>query len=113
MSSSSPSDAPTSRSDLDAGNTTKQSDLSPPLEHNLNLEDFEQAGKQLLSSKAWAYYRSAADFERAYESNMAAWSKVTLRPRVLRGVSLYILWCRNMRRHSTQASLDTTSARPS
>ncbi|POY70468.1 hypothetical protein BMF94_6536 [Rhodotorula taiwanensis] len=52
----------------------------------LNLDDFEKAAETLLKSKAWAYYRSAADDERTFSWNRDAFSTIRFRPRVLRNV---------------------------
>lgn len=58
-----------------------------PLNAILNLGDFEENAERLLSSKAWAYYRSAADDERTYDANLAAYTKLYFRPRILVNVS--------------------------
>jgi L-lactate dehydrogenase (cytochrome) len=64
---------------------------APPLEHNLTLDDIEASAQKLLSPKAWAYYRSAADHERAFDANASIWSAIRFRPRVLRGAPLRCL----------------------
>lgn len=65
---------------------------APPLDHNLTLDDIEASAEKMLSGKAWAYYRSAADHERAFESNARSWSAVRFRPRVLRGALAVCMW---------------------
>ncbi|GAA5874582.1 hypothetical protein JCM16303_002911 [Sporobolomyces ruberrimus] len=59
----------------------------PSLANCLNLDDIEKAAEQLLKTKAWAYYRSAADDELTHDWNRQAFSRVRLRPRVMRDVS--------------------------
>ncbi|GAA5978120.1 hypothetical protein JCM5350_007402 [Sporobolomyces pararoseus] len=53
----------------------------------LNLDDIEIAAEQLLKTKAWAYYRSAADDELTHNWNRQSFSRLRLRPRVMRDVS--------------------------
>ncbi|GAA5948097.1 hypothetical protein JCM3765_007108 [Sporobolomyces pararoseus] len=53
----------------------------------LNLDDIETAAEQLLKTKAWAYYRSAADDELTHNWNRQSFSRLRLRPRVMRDVS--------------------------
>lgn len=56
----------------------------PPIDSILNLSDLESLAQTLLSTTAWAYYRSAADSEDSYRNNEASWSRYYFRPRVLR-----------------------------
>ncbi|GAA5893659.1 FMN-dependent alpha-hydroxy acid dehydrogenase [Sporobolomyces salmoneus] len=59
----------------------------PSLVNCLNLDDFEKAAEQMLKTKAWAYYRSAADDELTHDWNRRSYSRLRLRPRVMRDVS--------------------------
>ncbi|GAA6060003.1 hypothetical protein JCM10212_001161 [Sporobolomyces blumeae] len=59
----------------------------PTLAACLNLDDLERAAERLLRTKAWAYYRSAADDEYTHAWNRASFARVRLRPRVMRDVS--------------------------
>ncbi|GAA5925853.1 FMN-dependent alpha-hydroxy acid dehydrogenase [Sporobolomyces koalae] len=61
--------------------------VRPSLNNCLNLDDIERAAEQLLKTKAWAYYRSAADDEYTHHWNRQSFSRVRLRPRVMRDVS--------------------------
>ena len=60
---------------------------APHLHTVQNLNEFESIAKACLSPNAWAYYSSAADSLTSLHSNLADWSKITLRPRILRNVS--------------------------
>jgi L-lactate dehydrogenase (cytochrome) len=53
----------------------------------LNLDDFELAAEKALSRRAWTYFHSAADGLGSMRNNREDWSKITLRPRVLRNVA--------------------------
>ncbi|KOS16818.1 Cytochrome b2 [Escovopsis weberi] len=57
-------------------------DAPTPLEHLLNLDDFEAEAKKRLSKKAWAYYYTASDDMAAKAVNNAAYRDILLRPRV-------------------------------
>ncbi|KAJ7734000.1 FMN-dependent dehydrogenase-domain-containing protein [Mycena maculata] len=59
----------------------------PPLDEILNLHDFENISKQVMSEKAWAYYSSAADDEITNRENHAAYHRIWFRPRILRDVT--------------------------
>ncbi|KAE8331433.1 FMN-dependent dehydrogenase-domain-containing protein [Aspergillus sergii] len=61
-------------------------DEGPPLSQMIGLNDFEAAAKYKLTGRAWVYYSSSAESMRTYTNNLADWSKVTFRPRVLRDV---------------------------
>lgn len=52
-----------------------------------NLDDFESEARKVLPEKAWIYYSSATDTLSAHAGNLSAFSKVLLRPRVLRNVA--------------------------
>jgi 4-hydroxymandelate oxidase len=57
-----------------------------PLQH-VTLPDLQQRARELLPDAAYAYYVTGAGPESTLAANLAAWSEVTLRPRVLRDVS--------------------------
>ncbi|KAF8807536.1 hypothetical protein BYT27DRAFT_7165315 [Phlegmacium glaucopus] len=59
----------------------------PPLNRILNLKDMEDVAKQVLSSKALAYYYSAADDEITNRENARAFARFFFRARVMRPVS--------------------------
>ncbi|KAL8383250.1 hypothetical protein RB595_006820 [Gaeumannomyces hyphopodioides] len=59
----------------------------PRLNAILNLDDFEKAAKAYLSPEAWAYYSSGAEDEKSLGEARDIFSRITLRPRVLRDVS--------------------------
>jgi L-lactate dehydrogenase (cytochrome) len=61
---------------------------SPPhLKTLISLHDFESIAKSYLPATAWAYYSSGADDEISKRNNARAFSKIALRPRVLRKIS--------------------------
>ena len=66
---------------------TKALKQRPPLNRIINLADMEQVASKVLSYKAWAYYRSAADDEITVRENHAAYHRIWFRPRVLRNVT--------------------------
>jgi 4-hydroxymandelate oxidase len=49
--------------------------------------DLQQRARELLPDDAYAYYATGAGPESTLAANLAAWSELTLRPRVLRDVS--------------------------
>jgi L-lactate dehydrogenase (cytochrome) len=57
----------------------------PHVQSMVNLDDFERAAEHVLGSgsQAFAYYRSAADDEVAFERNRRAFSFLNFLPRVL------------------------------
>ncbi|RDW92782.1 FMN-dependent alpha-hydroxy acid dehydrogenase [Aspergillus mulundensis] len=67
--------------------SAKEPNATPHLHTIQNLTDFEAVAKDTLAPNAWAYYSSAADSLHSLHRNLADWSKLTLRPRVLRNVS--------------------------
>ena len=58
----------------------------PPLEDQLNLDDFAITAEKLLSPKAWAYYFSASDDLLTKQHNNAAYQQILLRPRIFKDV---------------------------
>lgn len=52
----------------------------------VNLHEFEALAKDKLSPMAYAYYSSGADDEVTLRDNQAAFERIRLRPRYLRGV---------------------------
>lgn len=58
----------------------------PPLEEQLNLDDFAITAKKVLSPKAWAYYFSASDDLLTKQHNNTAYQQILLRPRIFKDV---------------------------
>ena len=54
----------------------------------VNLTDLDAAAEAVLDPVAWAYYSGGAGDERTVRENVDAWSRRTLRPRVLVDVSV-------------------------
>lgn len=52
----------------------------------INVNDFEKAAERLSKPQAWAFFASAADDEISKHWNARDFSKIALRPRVLRDV---------------------------
>ena len=52
----------------------------------MNLDDFENAAKGVVTDRAWTYYSSAAEDLQSHQTNLDDWKRVTFRPRVLRNV---------------------------
>lgn len=59
----------------------------PPASSMLLITDFEFWAERVLSTTAWAYYRSAADEEATFFDNREAWRRYFFRPRILRDTS--------------------------
>ncbi|KAF8320336.1 hypothetical protein DL93DRAFT_1831592 [Clavulina sp. PMI_390] len=59
----------------------------PPLDECLSLHDFEAVAKDVMPSKGWAYYSSAADDEITHRENHLAYHRIWFRPRILRDVT--------------------------
>ncbi|KAF9452641.1 cytochrome b2 [Macrolepiota fuliginosa MF-IS2] len=59
----------------------------PPLQRILSLRDIEVVARRTLSSKAKAYYTSAADDEIAYDENARAFARFFFNARVMRPVA--------------------------
>ncbi|KAF2448724.1 hypothetical protein P171DRAFT_461459 [Karstenula rhodostoma CBS 690.94] len=57
----------------------------PPAADMLLVQDFENWAERVLSTTAWAYYRSASDEEATFHGNRDAWRRYFFRPRILRG----------------------------
>lgn len=53
--------------------------VKPPLEHMLNLFDFEAVARDVMGSQGWAYYSSGADDEMTLRENHAAFQRVWFR----------------------------------
>jgi 4-hydroxymandelate oxidase len=52
----------------------------------VSLADYERAAERALDAGAWAYYAGGAGDEITLRENVAAWSRLAIRPRVLVGV---------------------------
>lgn len=59
----------------------------PPASSMLLVKDFEYWAERVLSTTAWAYYRSASDEEATFTDNREAWRRYFFRPRILRDTS--------------------------
>ncbi|KAF3051292.1 Cytochrome b2, mitochondrial precursor [Didymella keratinophila] len=59
----------------------------PPAASMLLVQDFEYWAERVLSTTAWAYYRSASDEEATFLDNREAWRRYFFRPRILRDTS--------------------------
>jgi 4-hydroxymandelate oxidase len=53
----------------------------------MDVRELEERARGLLSPQAYDYYAGGADDERTLAENIEAWSRMRLRPRVLRDVS--------------------------
>ncbi|KZP00038.1 hypothetical protein CALVIDRAFT_320378 [Calocera viscosa TUFC12733] len=65
----------------------------PPLDLCINVQDLEDVARQVMSKIAWGYCMSGADTMSAYRNNIAAFSRYTFRPRVLRPVTALDMSC--------------------
>lgn len=72
-----------SRSSAAGGEIAAVPYTRPPLRKILNLYDFENVARNVLSREAWAYYHYGSEDEAAVQENTAVWNRVWLRPRVL------------------------------
>ncbi|KAK5173980.1 uncharacterized protein LTR77_001059 [Saxophila tyrrhenica] len=72
------------------------SDKPIPLSTVQNLTEFETEAKKVLSKKAWVYFHSAADSLNSLDTNRRDWTRVNLRPRILRNVARVSMRCRLM-----------------
>ncbi|KAI9733515.1 MAG: hypothetical protein M1818_007263 [Claussenomyces sp. TS43310] len=61
-------------------------DGKPPLSTLISTHDFEDVAERTLSAKAWAFYSSAATDLHTKRRNALAYSRIGLRPRILRNV---------------------------
>lgn len=59
----------------------------PSLNNILNLYDFENLAKQIVSNQAWGYYSSGADDEISMRENHNAFHRIFFKPKVLVDVS--------------------------
>ncbi|KAL1606607.1 hypothetical protein SLS60_004012 [Paraconiothyrium brasiliense] len=59
----------------------------PPVANMLLVQEFENWAERVLSTTAWAYYRSASDEEATFRDNREAWGRYFFRPRILRDMS--------------------------
>jgi len=58
-------------------------DAKPPIEHMLNIYDFESVARKVMPKEGWDYYSSGADDEVTLRENHSAFQRIWLRPRVL------------------------------
>ncbi|KAI5291391.1 hypothetical protein KEM52_000186 [Ascosphaera acerosa] len=66
--------------------TVTEEQRLPPLAQVLSSDDFEDAARRVLSTKAYAFYSSAATDLITRDANRSFYNRVWLRPRVLRDV---------------------------
>ncbi|KAJ4356370.1 uncharacterized protein N0V89_004403 [Didymosphaeria variabile] len=59
----------------------------PPVANILLVQEFEDWAERVLSTTAWAYYRSASDEEATFHNNRDAWGRYFFRPRIMRDMS--------------------------
>ncbi|KAI0094623.1 FMN-dependent dehydrogenase-domain-containing protein [Irpex rosettiformis] len=59
-----------------------------PLSQILNVTEFEEAARKVVSYKAFAYFKSAADDEITVRENARAFSRFYFHPRILRRLSV-------------------------
>ncbi|OTB02021.1 hypothetical protein M426DRAFT_13864 [Hypoxylon sp. CI-4A] len=58
----------------------------PHIAHIVTATDFETAAKGVLSHNALSYVSSSANSGLSLQGNLSSWSRISFRPRVLRGV---------------------------
>jgi L-lactate dehydrogenase (cytochrome) len=66
--------------------STAETQQLPPLTAIISTPDFEQAAKLVLSNKSYIYASSSANTGLSLSNNLASWSRISFRPRVLRPV---------------------------
>ncbi|KAI5290945.1 hypothetical protein KEM54_006923 [Ascosphaera aggregata] len=66
--------------------TSQGTTKHPPLSSIISTDDFQKAGKEVLSPKAYAFYASAATDVITRDANKSLYNRVWLRPRVLHDV---------------------------
>lgn len=85
---------------MTAESTSQPSKLSqstePPISTCMNLHDIEHAASQILTSRAYTYFHSAAESLQSLKSNLNDWKKISFRPRTLRSVKRVSVECHIM-----------------
>jgi L-lactate dehydrogenase (cytochrome) len=76
----------TPRIDKDENSGRQQTLATPSLRAMISLEDFEKRASTCMTPAVWAYVTSGADDEISCRENARAYSRIFLRPRVLRNV---------------------------
>ena len=66
---------------------TTHSHKLPPIEHMVNIFDFEEVAKQVMKKESWDYYSSGGDDEICLRENHLAFQRIWLKPRVMVDVS--------------------------
>ncbi|KAF5246910.1 hypothetical protein FAUST_1095 [Fusarium austroamericanum] len=79
-----PQTPPTQSNESPITQTTK---IIPPLDAILSARDFEEAARDHLSAKTWAFYSSAATDLITHGKNKELVRRLMIRPRILRNVS--------------------------
>jgi L-lactate dehydrogenase (cytochrome) len=75
--------------------------FKPPVEHMLNLFDFEAIAKRTMTKEGWDYYCSGSDDEITLRENRSAYQRLWLRPRVMINVRQIDISCTLMGDAST------------
>jgi len=68
--------------------------IKPPLEHMLNLFDFEAVARRSMTKEGWDYYCSGSDDEITLRENRSAFQRIWLKPRVMVNVRQIDLSCK-------------------
>lgn len=76
------------KNELGSGSDRQRDVAMPSLRAMVSLADFEKMASNCMSPMAWAYVASGADDEISCRENARAYSRIFLRPRVLRDVQL-------------------------
>ncbi|CAK4033524.1 FMN-dependent dehydrogenase [Lecanosticta acicola] len=72
--------------DIEPNNVCPKNNTKPPLSSILNSHDFQVVASRNLSRKTWAFYSSAATDLITRDANEQFFSRIWLRPRVMRNV---------------------------
>ncbi|KAI2631327.1 hypothetical protein GGS26DRAFT_591210 [Hypomontagnella submonticulosa] len=85
---SSPSEpaSPVSSSPSPPSSSTPAKAGPPHIAHCVVLSDFEAAAKRALSPEVLSYIASSSNSGLSLQNNLSSWSRVSFRPRILRGV---------------------------
>ena len=81
-----PTASPDQSSAPEPESTASKPYAKPLLDSLLNVYDFEAVAEKAFSPKAWAFYSSAATDLHTHRLNSSIYSRIWLRPRILRNV---------------------------
>lgn len=70
-----------------ASKQTSNEDETPDVSLMTQLNDFEAAAKPALSPRSWIYASSSANSGLSLANNIASWTKLSFRPRIMRDVA--------------------------